>query len=68
MSYKLRPDLTSHLELVRQITESVNAEALYQLSETDIVKLAIERMWKTAYPQRQLPKNLKRKKYIRLQF
>lgn len=63
-----RPDLTSHLELIEQIAERVNAEALYKLSQTDIVKLAIERMWKTAYTERELPKGLKRKKYIRLQF
>jgi len=63
-----RPDLTSHAAVIEQIAERVNSEALYQLSQTDIVKLALERMWITAYPERELPKGLKRKKYIRLQF
>jgi len=65
---KVRPDLTSHAGLIEQIAVRVNDEALYQLSHTDIVKLALERMYKTAYPERELPKGLKRKKYIRLQF
>ena len=37
-------------------------------AEADITKLALERMWKDAHIGQPLPKNMKRKKYIRLQF
>lgn len=63
-----RPDLTSHIELLLEIVAKVNEEALYSLSVTDIVKLAIERMWLSAFPGRALPTGMKRKRYIRLQF
>lgn len=63
-----RPDLTSHQALIADLVEKVNSEAMFNLTDTDIVKLAIERMWKAAHPGEPLQKNLKRKKYIRLQF
>lgn len=63
-----RPELTSHEQIAIEICQKTNEEALYQLTETDIVKLALERMWKDAYPDKELPRGLKRKKYIRLQF
>ena len=63
-----RPDLTSHDALIDDLVDRVNAEAMYKLTDTDIVKLAIERMWVTAHPGEMLPEKLKRKRYIRLQF
>lgn len=65
---KVRPDLTSHIALISDILHKVNEEALFALSVTDIVKLAIERMWLSAFPGEKLPDGLKRKRYIRLQF
>lgn len=64
----VRPDLTSHFSLVLDILSKVNEEALFALSATDIVKLAIERMWLSAFPGENLPAGLKRKRYVRLQF
>jgi hypothetical protein len=65
---KWRPDLTSHEQIAQDVAAKVNAEALYQLTETDICKLALERFWRDAHPGEELPAGLKRKRYIRLQF
>ena len=66
--HQVRPDLTSHEQLIKELTQKINDESLYSLSDTDIVKIAAERMWKQAFPDRELPKNLKRKRYVHLQF
>lgn len=48
-SHQWRPDLTSYETIAREIADRINEEALYALTETDIVKLALERMWKDAH-------------------
>jgi hypothetical protein len=40
-----RPDLTSHSEIISEIRGKINEDALYPMSDTDIVKIAIEKMF-----------------------
>jgi len=59
-----RPDLTSHAEIIRAIRELINEEALYQMSDTDICKIAIEKMFERAFGKKPVSKG--RKLYIPL--
>lgn len=62
-----RPDLTSHQDMVAAIRDALNAEALYPLSDTDVVKVAIEKMFKRAFPEKQVVRK-PRKMYIPVNF
>jgi hypothetical protein len=58
-----RPNLTSHAEMIHALWIKINDTALYDLSETDICKIAIEKMFKRAFPDKQIVSKRK-KMYI----
>jgi hypothetical protein len=60
-----RPDLTSHYEMISEIRDAVNRDALFLLSDTDIVKIAVEKMFIRVYPKKSVVSK-RRKMYIRL--
>ena len=59
-----RPDLTSHAELVAALRKAINEDAGYPLSDTDIVKIAVEKMFTNMTGKK--PVRLRRKMYIQL--
>lgn len=61
-----RPDLTSHRDLVAAIRAEINRDALYPMSETDIVKIAVEKMFERAFKKK--PVRKRKKMYIPLNF
>jgi len=61
-----RPDLTSHRELVTAIRDKINETALYPMSETDIVRIAAEKMFERAFNKK--PVRKRKKMYIPLNF
>ena len=62
-AYKtFRPDITTHAELVTVIRMAINEQTLYPMSDTDIVKIAIEKMFSNVTGKK--PVRLKRKMYI----
>jgi hypothetical protein len=61
-----RPDVTSHAEIVAELRDKINETALYPLSDTDVVKVAIEKMFERMTGKK--PVSKKRKMYITLNF
>jgi hypothetical protein len=66
MKRTFRPDLTDYLPYVEALRDRLNEEAVYPMSLTDAVKIAVERSIEKVLPQ--VVVNKKRKKYIRLEF
>ena len=50
MKKKFRPDLSEYEIYVLALVDKLNEKALYPMSKTDAVKLAIERACKTILP------------------
>ena len=63
---KYRPDLTDYLPCIDALTDRLNEDAIYKMSRTDAVKIAIEKALEKVVPD--VVVNKKRKKYIRLEF
>ncbi len=63
---KFRPDLSDYEIYILALVDKLNEEALYPLSKTDAVKLAIEKACKSVLPDVEIKP--RRKKYIRLEF
>ena len=61
-----RPDLTSHAEMIEALRAMLNQDALYPLSDTDVVKIAVEKMFERATGKK--PVSKKRKMYILLKY
>lgn len=66
ISCVFRPDLTTHRDLVIGLQEKINESALYPMSETDIVKIAVEKMFERAFGKK--PVRKRRRMYIPLNF
>ena len=66
MRKKFRPDLTDYEIYVMALVDKLNERALYPMSKTDAVKLAIERACKTILPDVVIKP--KRTRYERLNF
>jgi hypothetical protein len=66
MKKKFRPDLSDYEIYVLALVDKLNEKALYPMSKTDAVKLAIERACKTVLPDVVIKP--KRKKYETLEF
>ena len=63
---KFRPDLSTYEPYVMALVDKLNQEALFKMSKTDAVKLAIEKAVKELLPDIVIHK--KRKIYQRLNF
>ena len=61
-----RPDLTEYRPYIRALTDKLNEDSLVKMSETDAVKIAIERAIEKVLPDIKVEK--KRKFYQRLSF
>lgn len=66
MKRKFRPDLSDYLVYVEALKDKLNESALYPMSLTDAVKIAVERSIEKVLPD--VIVNKKRKKYTRLEF
>lgn len=64
--HKFRPDLSDYLPYVEALRDKLNEDALYSMSLTDAVKIAVERSVEKVLPQ--VVVNKKRKKYIKINF
>jgi hypothetical protein len=62
-----RPDLTTHAEMIAAIRHRLNdtIDLAASLSDTDVCKIAIEKMYRNAYPDAPVIR-AKRKMYIPL--
>lgn len=63
---KFRPDLSDYEIYVLALVDKLNEKALFPMSKTDAVKLAIERACKTILPDVVI--NPKRKRYEPLDY
>ena len=61
-----RPDLSDYEIYIMALVDKLNEEALYPMSKTDAVKLAIEKACKSLLPDVVIKP--KRKRYIKLDF
>ena len=66
MADKYRPDLTDYQLYIEVLTERLNEDALYKMSGTDAVKIAIERALEKVAPD--VIVNKTRKKYVKLDY
>lgn len=57
-----RPDLTDYEPIIVELTKRLNADALYPMSKTDVVKIAIEKMFERATGKK--PVSKRKKMYI----
>jgi hypothetical protein len=64
--YQLRPKLTEHKAEIDDLMKKVNQ--IYDLTETEIVRLAVERFWQAANPDKPIPPHFKLFRSIRLDF
>jgi hypothetical protein len=64
--YELRPKLTDHKTEIDNLMEMVNQT--YDLTETEIVRLAVERFWQAANPGKPIPTHFKLLRSVRLDF
>ena len=61
-----RPDITTHAEMIAAIRARLSEVDLVEtLSDTDVVKIAVERMFRAAYPGRSVV-SPRRRMYIPL--
>lgn len=58
-----RPTLTEYLPMLQRIAERLNETALFPFGPLDVIRLAIERMYRDAFPGEELPPSPRRKKY-----
>jgi hypothetical protein len=63
---KYRPDLTDYLPCIEALTDRLNEDAIYKMSRTDAVKIALERALEKVVPDVVVDK--KRKLYQKLNF
>jgi hypothetical protein len=63
---KFRPDLSEYEIYILALVDKLNEQAVYPMSKTDAVKLAIERACKTVLPDVIIKP--KRKRYVTLEF
>ena len=63
---KYRPDLTDYLPCIEALADKLNEDAIYKMSRTDAVKIALEKALEKVVPDVVI--NKKRKKYIKLDF
>ena len=61
-----RPDLSDYLPFVQALADRLNADAMYAMSPTDVVKICIERTMQNYAPDVVIERT--RKKYERLDF
>jgi hypothetical protein len=61
-----RPDLTDYEIYVEALTEKLNEDAIFPMSKTDAVKVAIEKAMDSLMPDVVINKT--RKRYIKLNF
>lgn len=61
-----RPDLSDYLPCVQALADRLNRDAMYKMSLTDVVKIAIERSMQSYCPD--VVVNKTRRKYERLNF
>jgi hypothetical protein len=64
--HQFRPELTTHEEQITALMQKVNQ--VYDLTETEIVRLAVERFWKSAYPNQPIPEHFKLIRFVHLDF
>jgi hypothetical protein len=60
-----RPDLTTHAGMIEELRRLLNRDAVYPLSATDVCKIAVEKMFKNAHPEKVIVR-MPRKMYIPL--
>lgn len=63
---KYRPDLSDYLPYIETLVDKLNEDALYKMSRTDAIKIAIEKALEKVVPD--VVVNKTRKRYIRLEF
>lgn len=63
---KYRPDLTGYLPIIEALTDKLNEDALFKMSRTDAIKIALEKALEKVVPN--VIVNKKRKRYIKLDF
>ncbi|HLA88156.1 MAG TPA: hypothetical protein VJL10_09045 [Anaerolineales bacterium] len=63
---KYRPDLTDYLPCIEALADKLNEDAIYKMSRTDAVKIALEKALEKVVPDVVI--NKKRKRYIKLDF
>ena len=63
----LRPDLTTHEEMVAALRSRLNENALYPMTTTDVCRIAIEKMFARAFPSKFVVRKRK-KMYIPLNY
>lgn len=61
-----RPDLSDYLPYVQALVDRLNKDALYKMSLTDVVKIAIERSMQSYCPDVKIERT--RRKYETLKF
>ncbi len=66
-NHTFRPELTEYEPLLRELSEKLNGESWSNLTKTDIVKIALERFYKDAFPEKALTR-MKRKYFSLMQF
>jgi|GEM_PF-4609785 len=62
-----RPDLTQYDNLALELAAKLNRDSWQVLSKTDVVKIALERFYKDAFPGKLLPR-MKRRYFILCKF
>jgi hypothetical protein len=61
-----RPDLSDYLPYIELLADKLNEDAIYKMSKTDAIKIAVEKALEKVVPD--VVVNKKRKKYIKLDF
>lgn len=64
---EFRPVLTEYVPMLQELTQKLNGESWTNLSKTDVVKIAIERFYKNAFPEKKI-RRMKRKYFILCNF
>lgn len=60
LSKVYRPDLTDYAELIEAMTKEINENAMFPMSNTDIVKMCVERGFQSLFPDKKHIINRKR--------
>ena len=61
-----RPDLSNYLPFIQTLADRLNADALYKMSLTDVIKICIERSMQSYAPDVKIERT--RKKYEKINF
>ena len=67
MKVNFRPDLTEYNSMADEIVARLNSDSWSHLSKTDVVKIALERFYKDAFPEKNICK-MKRKYFVLCNF